>query len=96
MLRASGRLRFGLPRFPDTRGSWIRVGGHQCRVPVNSITAFRRADNGREFALVAGTLDHDGKFWILMDTAEGVREVLNLPDGYRADLRRAVFFGGTR
>lgn len=91
MLAAMAKVHFVIPRFPDTTGSWIRLGQHETRVPANSITSIRTAATGREFAIVAGTLSNDGMLWLLTDRPEGVREVTNLPDGYRDDLRRAAF-----
>lgn len=91
MLRSAGRLAYVLPRFPDTRGSWVRVGAHQCRAPQNSLVSVIRARDGREFGVIAGTNADDGKIWILADTADGVRELVGLPPGALADIRRVVF-----
>lgn len=84
-------LHFRLPSFPDTKGSWIKVGAHECRVPQNAIVAVRRARVGREFAVVAGTSAHDGTLWILLDTPEGIREMVGVPWSIRNDLRRLAF-----
>lgn len=91
MLRAAGRLRYAIPRFPDTRGSWVQVGAHQCRTPQNSIVSVIRSRDGREFGIVAGTLSDDGRIWILADTPDGVRELVGLPPGALADIRETVF-----
>lgn len=90
MLRSAGRLAYVLPRFPDTRGSWVRVGEHQCRVPQNALVSVIRARDGREFGVIAGTNADDGRIWILADTADGVRELVGLPPGALADIRRVV------
>jgi hypothetical protein len=50
-----------------------------------------RARDGREFGVIAGTNADDGKIWILADTADGVRELVGLPPGALADIRRVVF-----
>ncbi|WEK62088.1 MAG: hypothetical protein P0Y60_04850 [Candidatus Microbacterium colombiense] len=91
MLAAAGRLHYRIPSFPDTRGSWLRVGAHQCRVPGNSVVTIKRASDGTPFGLVAGTVALDGQFWILVDRPEGVREVVGLPESYLGDLRRSAF-----
>lgn len=91
MLRSAGRLAYVNPRFGDTKGSWVRVGAHQCRVPQNSLVSVIRARDGREFGVVAGTNGADGQLWILADTTDAVRELVGLPPGALADLRRVVF-----
>lgn len=90
-LRTAGKLAYVLPRFSDTKGSWVRVGAHQCRVPQNAIVSVIRSRDGREFGVVAGTHADDGKLQILADTADGVRELVGLPPGALADIRRVVF-----
>lgn len=92
LLRASRPLTFAVPRFIDRLGSWIRVGAHEVRVPINSLVVIQKADNGREFALISG-IDGDKRFWVLTDRADGVREVRGLSEGYRDELRRAAFGG---
>ncbi|MFK3678698.1 hypothetical protein ACI2IP_13280 [Microbacterium sp. NPDC090218] len=59
-------------------------------MPMNSIVAIQRADNGREFAVVSGTNGTSG-FWVLTDKPDGIREVVGLLDTFRAELRRAAF-----
>lgn len=90
MLSSAGRLAYVNPRFSDTKGSWVRVGAHQCRAPQNSVVSVIRARDGREFGVIAGTNAEDGKIWILADTADGVRELVGLPPGALADIRRVV------
>lgn len=84
-------LHYRLPTFPDTKGSWIRIGDHECRVPQNAIVSVQQTSNGRSFAVVAGTNTHDGKLWILLDTANGIRELVGVPWPIRNDLRRQTF-----
>lgn len=87
---AGPEARLVTPRFTDTNGSWLRLGGHECRMPQSSIVSVSRAHDGRDIAVVAATRD-DGRLWILVDTAEGIRELVGLPDNMRAELRRARF-----
>lgn len=90
LLRASQPLRFTAPRFLDRLGSWIRLGAHEIRVPLNSMVAIQKAHNGLNFALVSG-IDGDQRFWVLIDKPEGIREVQGLSDSFRTELRRAAF-----
>lgn len=90
LLSASQPLRFTAPKFLDRPGTWIRLGLHEIRVPLNSMVAIQKAHNGLDFALVSG-IDGDERFWVLIDKPDGIREVQGLSDSYRTELRRAAF-----
>ncbi|MFD7872429.1 hypothetical protein ACFV3I_18245 [Microbacterium sp. NPDC059771] len=84
-------LHYANPVWPDTRGSWVKIGANHCRIPQNSIATIIRARDGREFGVIAGTNALDGKLWVLADTPHGIRELRGLPVGLRSDLRREAF-----
>ncbi len=79
-----------MPRFLDTSGSWLRLGKHETRVPKDSAVSCSRAQDGRDIAVVADT-GEEGRVWILVDTADGIRELVGLPEQMRAELRQEHF-----
>lgn len=81
------------PRFRDTSGPWIKVGADQVRVPRDVIVSVVRARNGRSIGVVAH-LDSSpdaGRVQVLVETTEGVRELVGIPTEHLRELRQAHF-----
>lgn len=82
------------PRFRSTSGPWIQLGAHQTRVPTDVAISTTRARDGRYIAVIAhlDQSDEPGKVQVLVDTTEGVRELLGLRPEQLRQLRE-TFFG---
>lgn len=82
------------PRFRNTSGPWVRLGEHQTRVPPDVAIATTKARDGRHIAVIAhlDESDHPGKVQVLVDTVQGVRELVGLAPEHLQELR-IEFFG---
>lgn len=81
------------PRFASTAGPWLRLGEHETRVPTDVAISVSMASDGRNIAVVAHLDESDdaGRVQVLVDTAEGIRELVGLVPQQLRELRREHF-----
>lgn len=90
---ADARPQLVNPRFRSTAGPWIRLGSNQTRVPTDVMVSTSRASDGRHIGVVA-YLDSSreaGRVQILVDTVNGIRELVGLMPEQLRQLREVHF-----
>lgn len=68
------------PRFRSTAGSWIRLGGHEIRLPPDIIFSTQRGNSGEHVCVIA-YLDSSaeaGRVQVLVTRPRGILEMTGL------------------
>jgi hypothetical protein len=71
----------------DSRGCFLFLNGHEWRAPAGAGIGTSRAGD-HDYAVVTNSR---GRTWLLIGTADGVRELVNLPPGFAEQLRQGFF-----